>query len=228
MILSVHQPNFAPWCGFFNKLASSDVFIILDTAQYPRGKSVANRNTIKSSQGAQEIVVPITTPKGMEGKASYQEVNFAEANWHKKILKTLEMNYGKSLYYKEYYSYISDLYKSATSFSDMNIRFIKDVVSDLNITNRIYYLSEISNSLEGCKNELIINLCLYFNAKTYLSGTGAKAYNDEALYKQHNICLEYQDFTPKPYPQLYGEYIPNLSIIDLLMNTGKNAINYII
>lgn len=60
MILSMHQPNFIPWIGFFDKIEKSDVFVLLDDVQYPRGKSVANRNKILGKNGVVEMVVPIS------------------------------------------------------------------------------------------------------------------------------------------------------------------------
>jgi hypothetical protein len=98
MIVSVHQPNFIPWLGFFDKIAASDIFVILDEVQFPRGKSVANRNKIKTSDGIFELVIPITHPHGNNRISNYTEVSFSNKDWMRKILKTIHQNYQKSIF----------------------------------------------------------------------------------------------------------------------------------
>jgi hypothetical protein len=224
-ILSIHQPNFIPWLGFFDKISSSDIFIILDNVQYPRGKSIANRNKIKGSNGSIiELVVPISKPKGTEGKVSYKSVSFAENKWSKKILRSIEMNYRKALFFDEYYSKIREIFNSV-NFCEMNIEFIYFVLNELDINTNIVRLSEIESSF-GKKNSLIIDLCKYFEADTYLSGTGASKYNNTSLLKESNIDLIYQSYDHPVYRQLKGEFIPNLSVLDLIFNHGTNSKKY--
>ena len=221
-VLSIHQPNFIPWIGYFNKIARSDVFVILDDVQYPQGKSVANRNKIKTAQGALELVIPVSLPKEKDGKAIYTEVKFADDKWSRKALKTLQRNYAKAPYFSEYYPYLETLFTQADNFCKMNMDFIHFIVEELSIDTEVKRLSEIRNEQDlGHKNDLIIGLCTYCDADMYLSGKGAKKYNDEALMNKNGIALNYQEFTAGEYPQLYGEFIPNLSIIDALFNCGK-------
>lgn len=223
--LSIHQPNFIPWTGFFNKLILSDVFIILDSVQYPRGKSVANRNLIKIGKDPIQLVVPITIPKGNNGMVAYNEVKFGDEKWVGKILKSLEMGYAKSPFYDTYMPNFENIF-SNKNFSQMNIEFINFVTNHLNIKTELFLLSSIESDL-GSKNDLIINLCKKFSANQYLSGKGAAKYNDESYLNSSNIKLIYQNYTAKVYPQLKGEFIPNLSIIDLLFNCGKESIAYL-
>lgn len=219
MVLSMHQPNFIPWIGLFEKIQNSDIFIILDSVQYPRGKSVANRNLIKCSHGKTELVVPISKPKGNKGKITYQEVNFAEKNWHVKILKTIKNCYSKTPCFDKYYTYLNELFLYE-NFCEMNVEFIRFVMNELNISTKVVRLSSV-DEINGEKNELIIDLCKKLNATTYLSGQGAKKYIDQELFVSNNINLIYQDYKLTPYEQLYGDFIPNLSVIDLLFNCSK-------
>ena len=225
MILSVHQPNFIPWIGFFHKIIESDLFVILDTVQYPRGKSVANRNKIKIGNDFHEIVVPISIPKGHEGKVNYFEIKFGDDRWNKKILKTIEMTYSKSLFFNDYYSYFQNLFNS-NNFCQMNIDFILFVLKHLNIQTEIVLLSDLKKGFEK-KNDLIIGLCNHFSADIYLSGSGASKYNDEEKLVENNITLVYQNYKPKVYTQVKGDFIPYLSIIDLLFNHGKEYLKFI-
>lgn len=218
----MHQPNFLPWMGYFHKIQQSDVFIILDDVQYPRGKSVANRNKIKGANGTQELVVPISIPKGNEGKASYQEVNFGDNKWKKKVLKSLEMNYAKAPYYSKIADFIRSVFE-IDNFCQMNLAFIEEVHKELNMKTSLYKLSELGLHDEK-KNGLIIALCKKFNATTYLSGKGASVYNNEDLLHENNIQLKYQEFIHPNYAQLHGEFISHLSIVDALMNIGFEGV----
>ena len=75
----MHQPNYLPWIGFFDKLRRCDVFVLLDEVQYPRGGSVANRNRIRTGNGTLMLTVPVSKPPGSQGKVLYREVRFADA-----------------------------------------------------------------------------------------------------------------------------------------------------
>ena len=224
MIISIHQPNFLPWIGYFYKIAKSDVFVILDSVQYPRGKSVANRSQIKTSQGILEIAVPISKKSNIEGLVSYNEVNFGETNWQKKILRSIQQAYAKSPFFNNYFKKLEEIL-FIDSFSQMNIEFIKFIVQELSINSQIAVLSKIEN-LSIDKNQRIIDLCKIFHSNCYLSGEGGKNYNDESLFKQNSIDLIYTDYKFIEYPQLHGAFIPKLSIIDLIFNCGPDSKKY--
>lgn len=224
-VLSMHQPNFLPWTGYFNKIKKSDVFVILDNVQIPRGKSIANRNFIKTSQGKQEVIVPVKKPSGFEGKVTYDMVEVADNKWLKKFLNTIRLNYNKAEYFDKYFPEISTIF-SESGFCKMNIDFITFVLSELDIKTELKFLSHQKEEL-GQKNELIVNLCKKYGANVYLSGEGARKYNDEKYLKEHGIDLEYQDFTPPVYDQLYNDFIPNLSVLDLLMNQGPQSKQFV-
>lgn len=224
-ILSIHQPNFLPWLGYFDKINKSDIFIILDNVQMPRGKSIANRNAIKTSRGKSELVVPLTKPKGFEGKVTYNMVQTADQKWAGKALKTIELNYAKATYFKKYFPVLQNLFEQK-NFCRMNIDFVKYAASELEIDTPIILLSDLTKNF-GTKNELIVNLCHHFNADIYLSGKGAKKYNDREYMNKKGIELVYQQFEHPVYQQLHGEFIPCLSVMDLLMNHGPESKQYL-
>lgn len=224
-VLSMHQPNFLPWIGYFNKIQKSDVFVILDDVQIPRGKSVANRNKIKTAQGEMELVVPLSKPKGNEGKVTYKMAKIADNKWAKKALKAIELNYKKAPYFDRYFPLITQLF-SKKEFCQMNIDFIKFVLRELEVDTEVHLLSETEGPL-GQKNELIENLCKKFSANVYLSGKGASKYNDPDYLRKQGIVLEYQEFVHPVYDQLHGDFIAYLSILDLLMNKGPGSKNYV-
>lgn len=219
MILSVHQPNFIPWIGYFHKIACSDIFILLDQVQYPRGKSVANRNKIKTINGVVELVVPISKPKGNEGKINYNELKFAEKRWSQKILKTIQFSYSKSPFFDEIFDWLSSIFL-IEDFCEMNIYFIKDLSTKLGLTTKIIMQSELAIDELLKNNDLIIEICKITHSNVYLSGSGASVYNAPSLYQQNNITLTYVDFEHPKYPQINGEFESHLSIIDALFNLG--------
>ncbi len=221
-IVAVHQPNYLPWLGYFHKIASADVFIFLDSVQYPRGQSIANRNKIKTAQGWQWLTVPISIPKGQRGKASYLDASAAELRWKKKHLKTLQVNYSRAPYFQPYFEQIAEILLAEQSFAQTNMVLIGYFLGQLEIDTPLYRLSELEK-VSGQKSQLIADICIHFEADTYISGQGARVYNDETAFAQQGIQIVYQQFTCPVYPQIHGDFIPNLSALDLLFNCGPES-----
>jgi len=225
--VAIHQPNYIPWIGYFYKLAQVDKFVFLDTVQYPRGSSFSNRNQIKTSNGVKYLSIPVSIPSGRKGKVTFNEVQFADTVWRSKHLKMLKFNYSRSPYFTEIFPIMESVLTSEMTFTDQNIALISKISDYLKINTNIYKLSEILKDF-GNKTDLIIDICKKLEADIYYSGTGGgKDYNDEELLKSNNISLKYSDFKHPVYPQLWGEFISRLSIIDLLFNCGPESRKYI-
>lgn len=220
-IVSIHQPNYIPWIGYFYKIFKSDYFVILDVVQYPRGKSFAARNKIKTSNGVTFLTIPISIPKGEDGKVKYTDVKFANTKWKRKHLKTVELNYKKAKYFDEVFPIYRDVIGSAKDFTAMNIELIKKISNYLNIDTKIILLSELLEKF-GQKTQLIIDICKKLNANVYLSGTGGgRVYNEEDKLNDNGIELEYSKFQHPKYSQLWGGFESHLSIIDILFNDNN-------
>ena len=218
--VGIHQPNYIPWPGYFHKLAVCDAFVYLDAVQYPRGQSFAPRNRIKTPNGVAFLTIPVSVPKGTEGKASYLEVEFADEKWRKKHLATVEQSYGRAEHVDEVYPLYERELEAGETFVDLNIGLIEAFVSYLGIENRRVRLSELLDSF-GEKTQLIVDLCRALDASVYVSGSGGgRDYNDEALLREHGIELRYDDFRYPEHRQLWGTFEPGLSILDLLFNCG--------
>jgi len=219
-IAAIHQPNYLPYLGYFYKIAKCDIFIYLDVVQYPRGRSFAARNRIKTPNGTMFLSIPVSIPSGRGGKVKYTEVSFGNKNWKEKHLKTIRMNYSRAPFFEE----VCDLYESqletSESFVALNINLIEAFANYLSIDTKRIRLSDVLSDF-GEKTQLVIDICRKVGAKKYLSGTGGgKAYNDEKALKENGIELIYSDFEDPKYRQLWGEFAPNLSVIDLLFNCG--------
>ena len=203
--VSIHQPNYIPWAGYFHKLAACDVFVLLDAVQYPRGRSFAARNRIKTPNGVAYLTVPVSVPKGQEGKATYLEVELADPRWKEKHLRTVEGSYRRAPHFDEVYALYARELEPERPFAELTIALIDAVAGYLGIETRRVRLSELLGSF-GQKTDLIVDVCRALDASTYLSGTGGgRDYNDEELLRAHGIELRYDDYEPPVYPQLWGE-----------------------
>jgi hypothetical protein len=200
-------------------MAASDVFVLLDDVQFPRGKAVANRARLRGPNGYVETAASVSIPKGQEGKASYRELGLAGGKWRKKLLKTLEMSYGKEPFFDELFPVLEELLQME-DFCGMNLAFIHRVRDMLGLDTQLYVLSELDSIREG-KLERIFDLCERFGATRYLSGQGAAKYNEPERFQAHGIELAY---TSKPVfdePVMDEAVEEGLSIVDPLFRIGS-------
>lgn len=217
---AIHQPNYIPWPGYFHKLAACDVFVYLDAVQYPRGQSFAARNRIKTPNGVVFLTIPVSVPKGQEGKASYLEVEFADERWRDKHLKTVEQSYKRAPHFDEVFELYREGLEQGRTLVDLNVGLIEAIAGYLGIETRRVRLSETLDSF-GEKSHLIVDVCKAVGADVYLSGAGGgREYNDERLLNENGIELRYDDYTYPEHPQLWDGFEPNLSALDLLFNCG--------
>ncbi len=220
MIVAIHQPNFLPWIGFFYKMCKSDIFVFLDNVQFSKN-GYQNRVKIKTAQGDQWLTVPVFHKFGQLTKDV--KINNNE-NWKEKHLKTLELNYKKAPYFSQIYKLISTVYNKHDweLLTDFNIELIMAICNYLDIRTKTIRASVLNVS--GNSTELLINIVKNVGGDTYLSGKGGMKYQDENRFKKENINLVYTDFRHPVYPQLWGEFIEGLSILDLLFVCGENSI----
>jgi len=227
MKVAIHQPNFLPWLGYFNKIKEVDIFVILDNVQYVKG-TVANRNEIKNKKNEKQyITTPVKLSKGYNQNYNQIEIDYS-TKWVAKHLNLFKDSYYKAPFFDEIFTFIEAIYlKKHLVLSELNIDIILLLINKLEISTEIQITSNINKHF-GAKNDQNIAICNYFKADIYLSGTGAKKYNIEELYNSHEIIIEYQNFTHPTYPQLHGEFISHLSIIDALFNVGFEGVKKLI
>ena len=220
MILSAHQPAYLPWLGYFEKIARADVFVYLDTVQFEKN-SFINRNQIKTPQGASWLTIPIKIKGHTNASLRTTEIDESQP-WRAKHLKSIEMNYRKSPRFEERFPKIQDLIKiPASNLAEYCFQQLQFWLVELAIDTRVVRSSELG--IESAKSDLVLDLCQHLCADQYLSGALGKNYLLEDDFKQLGISIEYQNFPPKSYPQLWGEFIPYLSVLDWWMNTVGNS-----
>ena len=140
---AVHQPNYVPWLGYFHKLAAADVFVYLDAVQFPRGQSFAARNRIKTPNGVAWLTVPVSVPKGREGKATYREVELVEPRWRDKHVKTVEQSYGRAPYFDDVFELYRTGLEAGGSFLDVNLALLEGFADYLGIDTRRVVVAEL-------------------------------------------------------------------------------------
>ena len=229
MIIAVHQPNFLPWLGYFHKISRSDRFVLIDDVQYVKG-SVANRAFILRKDGkAVYITVPVKLSKG-----SYQNYNEIEidytARWPGRALNLIKDSYIKSPHFQAIFPSIEDIFKKRLPvLSDLNTELIRFALDYLEIKTPLTISSSIKIPL-GSKSDRNLNLCLYYKADKYISGTGAKKYNDEDSFREKKVELIYTRFNlddEYTAPDEQGKMV-NLGILHFLFEFPKEKINELI
>lgn len=224
MIISIHQPHYLPWVGYFNKIVNSDAFVFLDNAQFEKG-GFQNRNKIRTKHGWIWLTVPVITKGKLEQRIKDVKINNV-VKWQKSHLQSIEMNYSKTKYFSSVYEVLKGFYeKDWDRLVDINVHLTKCLLEYLEIKVPVYFESELD--IEGEKTQRIINICKKLNADQYLSGIGAKDYLIEGEFSKHSIKLVYQEFKHPVYNQVYPNFKPNMSIIDLLFNCGKDSKKYV-
>ena len=220
----ITQSNYIPWKGFFDALRQADEFIAYDDAQYTK-RDWRNRNRIKTTNGPIWLSIPVKVKGKFNQKIN--ETVISDNQWKHKHWKSLEYNYRKSTYFSEYGPLIKHFYDSAPSsnLSETNYHFTKSICELLKIETQFSFSSEYE--LVQGKNERLLEICKQANADVYLSGPSAKNYLDEDMFAKSNIRIEYLDYGSYPeYPQLFPPFIHEVSILDLIFNTGPDALKY--
>ncbi len=221
MILTTHQPYFAPFPGFFYKAYLSDIFVLLDTVQFPRGTTWISRNRFKNDCGTLWVTIPVWK-KGL----GLQKINAVrichEGQWARKHLASFEHAYGNAPYFADHIDFIREILAARFDrLIDFNTAIIQHLTRHLRVESKLILLSDIGIRETGVR--LLIEICRHFGASTYLAQKSAVRYLDETTFQKAGIQLRFFRPPAFTYPQLWGDFIPNLSAFDLLFNCGPKA-----
>lgn len=225
MIISINQPAYLPWLGYFERIARSDLHVVLDHVQFEKN-SYINRNKIRTKDGVAWLTVPLAT-KGKFGKLAIHGLEIALPNkWKNKHWACLKMNYARSPCFNQYKAPYEELYSQEWgSFMPFVRALLNQSLLDLGIKTPLIYSSEMK--VKGCKSGLILNICRSLGATAYLSGSQGWRYLEHKAFLEAGISLEYQDYRHPVYRQAWPGFESHLGIPDLLFNHGKNSLNII-
>lgn len=223
--LAIVQSNYIPWRGYFDMIAAVDEFVLLDDVQYTR-RDWRNRNKIKTPSGLCWLTVPVRTRGAYNQTIS--EIKIDGVKWATRHWKSLERNYGKALHFRSVEPWLAPVYldSSHTHISQLNSCIIKKICSYLEINTSV--TNSFDYNTAGCKTERIANLCKQADGTEYITGPSASAYLDERKLSEFGINLRWFDYSGySTYPQLWGKFECNVSILDLLFNCGKDSIRHL-
>lgn len=215
MIVSIHQPDYIPYIGYFYKIAQSDVFVFLDNVQFSND-NMHHWNRIKTPQGELRLKIPVEYKFG-------DDINTVrpknELKWREKHLKTIEMNYTKAKYFNDIFPKFKEIIMAKyNNLAELNIRVNQFICNEFGFKTKFILSSELD--IDTAREKRVIDICLALGGKTYISGNGARAYQVPEHFNDSGIILKYTDYKTFEYPQLWGDFIPNLSIIDYIFNCG--------
>lgn len=225
MIATIHQANYLPYPGFFHKLITSDIFVVMDDVQYQYDLSNRNKIIGNNVNGWTRITIP-TKKQHKFSSIKDVEINnklpWRETNWNQ-----IYQTYGNYPFFNLYREYLESLYKKEwTHLFAINLEIIKKIIKWLDIKIEIILESQLNVS--GNSTERLVNVCKIVGADSYISGMGGKMYLNEKLFSENKIKLVYQNYIPLMYSQkLSKSFIPNLSILDLLVNVGPDSLKLI-
>ncbi len=224
-VVAIHQPNFFPWLGYFDKLARSDVFVLLDHVQFPKTGGIwSNRVKLAVGGEARWITAPIV--RSVHGVRRYDEVEFQPGQpWREKFVKSLSANYAKAPFYRASMEWIEP---TILNPEPLLARYNRNAISQIadHIGLRTAHIQS-SNELpvQGHATDLLVGLTRAVAADSYLCGGGAEGYQDDDAFASAGITLCYQSFQHPTYPQGRMEtFLSGLSILDALMHCGAAGV----
>ncbi len=219
----ISQPMFFPWIGLFEQIRLADIYIHYDDVQIPQGRSFINRVQIKTINGCKWLTVPISH----SGLQMIKDVRVDETSkWREKHVNILRHSYSKSPYFAEMIQLVHEIYSLKTDFlNEINIYAIEKVCEYFSLNTNFKTASHYPNQLHS--SEKLYKLVSDFGGTRYLTGWGAKNYLDHSMFERNGIKVDYMDYEMRPYAQLFGEFTPYVSILDLIANKGKMGKDYL-
>ena len=217
-VVVIHQPDFIPYLGFFQRLSQCDLFIVLDHVQFSKG-GWHNRDMIKAPEGTKWLTIPVQL-KGKHFPPINEVLVASISDWKASHLDQLGRCYGKAPFFDETFPDVEKIYALESSrLLDYSMRSIRWLMDKFSVNVPLTFSSELSPT--GSSNEMLVDLLQKVGATSYLSGTGARNYFSLEPFQRAGIEVLWQDFTHPVYPQLHGEFVPYLSSIDILFNCGE-------
>ncbi len=221
MIVSAGQPYFAPFPGFFYKACLSDVLVVLDSVQFPLGTTWISRNRFKNSRGTLWMTVPVWK-KGL-GLQKIDDVRICyDFHWTRKHLESLKVAYANSPYLADHLPFVEKLFSGTFErLVDLNLDILRYILNQLQIRTEIVLLSELGLDAKG--SLLPVQICRKMGSLRFAAQYPARKYLDPDLFRESGIRLEYFKPPSPVYPQLWGDFIRDLSAFDLLFNCGPKS-----
>lgn len=228
MIVTIHQPEHFPWLGLINKIAKADIYVVMDDVQYKKN-NFQNRNKIygRNKDNFKWLTVPVVLKGHMD--STIKDIEIADTvDWRTRNLNMIEDSYKNHPYFNQHFPWIKEiLSKNYTKLSELNNDITFKILDLLDIHPKIVYQSKMET--HGEKSDLVLDICERLNADVYISGPGGREYMNLDKFKDAGIDVVFNDYVHPVYNQINnGEFIPYLSIIDMMMNNDIETCKKII
>lgn len=225
MVLTAHQTAYLPWAGLIHKILLADKFVFFDCVQMSND-DYERRNKIKGPNGEFWLTVPLHS-KGYRDKKLFELEIDNSQRWRDKHQKSIYYAYKKAPYFDEYEGFFDDLFQQEWQYlTEFNEYFLKWILSILKI--EVEYCRASDMHFEGQKSDLVLDMCKKLGADMYIFGSQGANYADRKAFEQAGIKLYFQQYNSPVYPQQWGQFQPNMSVIDLLFNVGTDKAREII
>lgn len=220
MILTAHQPVYIPWLGLFHKIALADKFCVFDIAQY-QTKDYNNRNKIKTPNGVIWLSVPVESKDHFSKTVG--EIKIHHNGWHKKHFKSISLAYRKAPFYKQYIDQVEEILinRFFKYLAELNFAFLEFGMKCLDISLPIVYASDYE--FRGQKSDLVLDMVKQLSADVYIFGEQGRNYARVDDYTNAGKKIYFQNYKHPQYSQLHGEFVENMSFLDLVFNVGPDS-----
>ena len=220
-VVAIHQPNFLPWLGWFDKLARADVLVLLDATQFPRTSRGTWMNRVQVLINGQPRWVTVPVVRAGRGTQDLRDVRVDDAQpWREKLLRTIQLSYARAPFFDRHFPLVQEILDQPTDrLVELNEHGVRRLAAELGLDPlKLRRASDLGATAES--TELLVQLTRSADGTAYLSGDGAAGYQDDELFARAGLELVYQQFEQRAYPQLADEFVPGLSVVDALFSVG--------
>jgi hypothetical protein len=222
--VAIHQPNFFPWLGFFDKWRRSDVFILLDDAQIQKtGGGWSNRAYFLG--GDKRVWITASVDRSFDGVRKLNEVLLStDPKWKRSAVQKFRSYYSSA----PMLSVAQDLFEphiltNHANLIDLNLAALLEIGSKLGLDlSKVKKSSEFS--VDSASTERLCKLVKAVDGDSYLHGQGGLNYQEDSMFLSNGIQLIPQRFTQSAYGQgKRGDFLPGLSALDAIANVGLTS-----
>ncbi len=225
MIISIIQPCFIPWMGYFEQMAVADLFVYMDDVQYTK-KDWRNTNQLLSPNGPKRIFVPVK--KCARGTMLNNVFISTDSDWRTQLLSKVENWYRKAPFFDEIYGLLEKVIQDDyEKLVDLNYKLNDRISAYIGIETPVHHSSQVPRHSDN-KMDRILEIVGFYGADVLYDGKAASTFIDTQYFRANKVEVIFQDYQHRPYSQLFGDgFVPYMSIIDLMMNKGKQSFEQI-
>lgn len=216
----ISQSMYFPWVGLLEQIRLADIFIHYDDVQYTRG--FYNRVQIKTANGTKWLTVPLRDKH--QGQRIDEVLIDNRIDWRTQHRDILKQAYLKAPFRDEMLALVDQVFsKEYVTLADLSRESILALANYFGLAKNTQFGNSAKIGVQGKGSQRLRDLCLAIGANVYITGHGARNYLDHEFFEESGIRVEYMKYRMIPYPQLYGEFTPYVTALDLIANCGKEG-----